>query len=280
MRAATAIVLATATLTGGAAAPTTARTTLDAPLQRHAPIYSLDRDERSPPTSVREAAEIAPDLVTLVAHEPPGPHVYARATGAIRGRAYLQYWTFHRDNPQDRGIVRTGRHAGDWELVQVRLQDGRPASATYLQHSWAERCPWGRTERAGPKPVVHVANGSHAAYFSRGTHGRPWPDPDDEARDGGRTLRPPVIPVTATEPPWMAYSGRWGASRAGAVPGEHSSPHGPAFQPERWDDPARLERTARPCGAGAPERPWQLAVEAIAALAALIALVVCLRRRR
>lgn len=249
-------------------------------LHRHAPIYRLDRDEQAPPASVREATRLAPGLAALMAEEPERPQVYGRAVSVSPTRTYLQYWTFHLDNPQDRGVLRTGRHAGDWELVQLRLASGRPAGAVYVQHSWAERCPWSRTEQQGGAPVVHVANGSHAAYFTRGVHGRPWPDPDDEARDGGAVLRLPVRVMTARRPAWMTYPGRWGAAEAGPVPGENSSPRGPAFQPDRWDDPAALERAARPCASGAPGRPWQIAAEAAAAALALAALVAVVRRRR
>ena len=249
-------------------------------LHRHAPVYRLDREERAPPASVRKATRLAPGLAALIANEPRGLRVYGRVAPVSPSRTYLQYWTLHLDNPQDRGVLRTGRHAGDWELVQLRLELGRPAAAVYVQHSWAERCSWSRTEQRAGAPVVHVANGSHAAYFTRGVHGRPWPDPDDEARDGGTVLRPPVRVVTARRPAWMTYTGRWGAAKAAPVPGENSSPRSPAFQPDRWDDPAALERAARPCGAGAPGRPWQIAAQLAAGALALAALIAVVRRRR
>jgi hypothetical protein len=226
-------------------------------LSLHAPVYRLDDTGSDPPASVRAAASLVADLAPLVAGEAPRARVYGR-TARDRGRTYLQYWTFYEDNPQDRGIVRTGRHEGDWELVQIRLSpDGRPASATFAQHSWAERCGWERVRKSGAAPVVYVANGSHAAYFTAGVHGRPFPDPDDEARGDGRSVRPPVERITSGSPPWMTYARRWGHSRAGLIPGEQASPKGPAFQPDKWDHPAELERSARACGSGAPGRPWQ-----------------------
>jgi hypothetical protein len=229
----------------------------DERLRNHTPLYRLDRGQSDGPASVREAASLAPGLAPLVAKAAPRARVYGR-TARERGRTYLQYWAFYPDNPQDRGIVRTGRHEGDWELVQLRLgADGRPSVATYVQHSWAERCGWEQVERAGEVPIVYVANGSHAAYFSAGVHGRPFPDPDDEARGDGRQVRPLVEPIAARSPAWMTYAGRWGHSRAGIVPGEQSSPYGPAFQPDKWEHPARLEKEARACGSGAPSRPWQ-----------------------
>ena len=236
-------------------------------LRRYAPIYRLDRAESAPPVSVREAARLAPRLAALIANEPRSPRVYGRSVPVSPSRTYLQYWTFHLDNPQDRGVLRTGRHAGDWELVQLRLESGRPAGAVYVQHSWAERCPWRRTEQESGAPVVHVANGSHAAYFTRGVHGRPWPDPDDEARDGGAVLRPPVRVVTARRPAWMTYPGRWGAAKAGPVPGENSSPGGPpssptaGTNPRRWSAPHGPVAREPPAARGRsqrrqPPRPW------------------------
>ena len=40
----------------------------------------------------------------------PAPVVYERTAGSWR-----QWWLGFARNDQDRGIVRTGRHAGDWD---------------------------------------------------------------------------------------------------------------------------------------------------------------------
>jgi hypothetical protein len=168
------------------------------------------------------------------------PVAYERATGDWR-----QWWLAFARNDQDRGILRTGRHAGDWEMVQVRLAaDGRPVEAVYAQHSGAERCPWAAVEKRDGRPVVYLANGSHAAYFRPGVRDRTWPDPNDEADGRG------AVAVPETEPlgPWSDWPGRWGNARAGWVPGEMDSPPGPAFQPQgRWSDPDAWARAARPC---------------------------------
>ena len=240
-------------------------TTDDERLAKYAPVYRLDRAERYPATAVPQERPRA------------RVRVYGRAV-RDRGRTYLQYWTYHAYNPQDRGVFRTGRHEGDWELVQLRLDaEGRPRAATYTQHSWAERCGWERVDKVGEAPVVYVANGSHAAYFEAGTHGRPFPDPDDEARGDGRTARLAVEPVTASSPGWMTFPGRWGDSEAGIVPGEHSSPRGPAFQRDKWDHPATLASDARACGSGAPARPWQWPL--VALLVAAVGVAAALARR-
>ena len=207
-----------------------------------------DSSETDRATSVEAlTARVEGDSVTL-APRTSGPVpdvVYGRRTRGSDGRTWLQYWFLYATNTQDRGIFRTGRHEGDWEVVQVALdRDGRPGDATYAQHSWAERCAW--------RGVVHVANGSHASYFTPAEHGRPWPDPDDFADGRGRQVRPRVEPFG----PWVRWPGRWGRSEASWVPGENSSPRGPAFQEEGpWRDPAAFHARARACGTGAPPHP-------------------------
>jgi hypothetical protein len=213
--------------------------------------------------------------------DPPRALVYGRSARDGRGRMWLQYWLYFTANTQDRGVLRTGRHDGDWELVQVRLDARRrPVEATFAQHSWAEGCGWGEVETAGHGLVVYVANGSHALYPRRGVADRPFPDPNDEADGEGRAIRPPVRPIDERTPRWMSSPRRWGDARAGFVPGEESSPRGPAFQPERWRDPSRFhDEHARACGSGPPGRTWQTALTvAFAALGAAALLWLVIRR--
>ncbi len=241
-------------------------------LAEHRPVLAYDRRER--------------DFATTVARwrEPDAPHpdvVYGRVARQA-GRAYLQYWFFSRYNAQDRGIVRTGRHEGDWEFAQLRIDgSGRPVRAITAQHKWAAACAWGDvTVRADGHPVFYVANGSHATYVARGEHGRPWPDPDDEAGGDGRVVLPRL--VVLEDQTWLAYRGRWGGTPGSWVPASSPSPAGPRFQGDgRWDRPADYERSARGCFAGAPGRP--LAVwfaGTLLAVAAAAAVVFGVRRRR
>jgi hypothetical protein len=49
---------------------------------------------------------------------------------------------------------------------------------------------------------------------------------------------------------WIRWPGRWGATRAGRLPGEQSSPRGPAFAPAgAWGDPAAWAAAAGSCKA-------------------------------
>jgi hypothetical protein len=208
-----------------------------------------------------------------------GDVAYGHTVRDPAGRVWLQYWLFSTDNLQDRGIVRTGRHEGDWELVQVGLDAARrPATLTLAQHSRAEGCAWGRR---GARLAVFVANGSHASYATPAVHGRPWPDPNDEARGDGRRVVPRVEPIDDREPGWVAWPGLWGGSKAAWWnPVENSSPRGPAFQAARqWRDPAGFHAGARACGAGAPPRPVALTATAVGLPLAALALLVVRRRR-
>lgn len=220
-------------------------------LTRYRPILRYDSREQYFAQPISRATEV-------IDRELMYGHVVDRG-----GERWLQYWFFYAANTQDRGVLRTGRHEGDWEFVQLRLgPEGEPATATFAQHSSAESCAYGDLElaRVGGVDVarVYVANGSHASYPRAGTADRPWPDPNDEADGAGRQVRPEVMRISDEDPRWVADPAPWGSTRAGLVPGEQSSPPGPRFQPDgRWDDPAAYESAARPCGSEPPGRPWQ-----------------------
>ena len=209
------------------------------PLARYAPVVVHASGEPDPLTSVAAFAGRVPG----VGRRAPRPAVYGRRAGE-----WLQYWMLFAGNTQDRGLLRTGRHEGDWEMVQYRLRDGVPVRAVYAQHSGAESCGYAQVRQSRGHPVVFLARGSHAAYFVPGLRDRTFPDPNDEADGRGRRVRPRLVRISADAPAWMRYPGRWGASRAGWVPGEMSSPRGPAFQPQgRWSDPGAWAAAARPC---------------------------------
>jgi Vacuolar protein sorting-associated protein 62 len=248
----------------------------DPALERLAPVLVHDADERYRATSVAESG------VPGTAGAARAPVVYGR----VAAGGWLQFWIYFKANPHDRGILRSGRHAGDWELVQYRVDaDGRPLEAVYAQHSGAERCRWPEVERRAGRPVVYLANGSHAAYFHAGTRDRMWPDPNDEADGRGVVQRPRVVGITAREPDWMRFSGPWGGARAGWFPPEQSSPPGPAFQGGgRWSDPQAWAERARDCTgrrcarAGACDGP-ETALAGGAAVVAALAALALLRRR-
>lgn len=253
-------------------------------LLTHAPVVVHDSRENFALTSVAAAPTDVPGLTA-----DRRPAVYGRVTAAADAGTWLQYWLFYRGQDQDRGIVRTGRHAGDWEMVQIRLDHrGRPVEAVYAQHSGAERCSWRTAEQRDGRPVVYAARGAHASYFRAGTRDRVWPNPNDEANGRGIVTVPRLVRVTETAPAWMRWPERWGGARGRWwIPGEQDSPNGPAFQPQgRWSDPDGWSRAARPCRAGCDTvdecdgREQLLGGGGGAALAALLGVAWLYRRRR
>jgi MYXO-CTERM domain-containing protein len=237
-------------------------------LERHRPVLRYDGAERHFAQPVGSDARGADRIYGHVAEQD--------------GVRWLQYWLYFSYNPQDRGILRTGRHEGDWEFAQVRLDEaGRPIRADLSQHTWGESCGWSELETAAGSsaPVLYVANGSHALYSAAGTHDRPWPDPNDEAGGDGREVRPVVTAIGEEGPPWVLRDEPWGRTRAGWIPGEQSSPPGPRFQNDgRWFRPADFEDDALSCGSDPPGRAWQ--TWALTALVAALAAVAAFRFRR
>jgi hypothetical protein len=117
---------------------------------------------------VHDSREEFPLTSVAAAHvEAPGrgddrrPAANAHIAPRAGGGAWLQYWLYYPAQDQDRGVVRTGRHEGDWELAQIRVDPGgRPREVVYAQHRGGERCAWSEVERRGGYPVVYAAHGS------------------------------------------------------------------------------------------------------------------------
>src|SRR3954470_5308090 len=97
---------------------------------------------------------------------------------------WLQYWFFFflNDYQLAWGI---DVHEGDWEMIQLRVEDDTPVEAAYAQHTFCELRAWEdvrrlagekREEGAEPapgdedRPLVFVGRGSHASFFDPGYH--------------------------------------------------------------------------------------------------------------
>jgi hypothetical protein len=124
---------------------------------------------------------------------------------------------------------------------------------TCAQHGYGERCLWSRVEKVdSQRPVVYVADGSHASYFwANDAHPvyRSWDDPDpdaEDAADGGRAGFAPELITISDSTRWIQWPGHWGAS------GGHS-PRGPAFQ-AKWGDPFDFQNRGRTCTLQSPRR--------------------------
>jgi hypothetical protein len=187
------------------------------------------------------------------------------------GEIILQYWFFYYDDvysytyPPSDFIWQA--HEGDWENVNVVLAgDEQPLYVGYSQHCLGQRRAWAETPRFdNTHPVLHVAVGSHANYFTAGTHpinlacippqavailrllGLPLPVDYAFAgpitgppRSGGRVM--PVEQIGHDVPTWVRFPGDWGELQYLHAPAPvgtvafGTSPVGPAFHAE-WIDP-------------------------------------------
>jgi Tol biopolymer transport system component len=174
-----------------------------------------------------------------------GNRIYGRIVPkAGSDGAILQYWFFYYDNPKT--FYGVGAHEGDWEMIQVDLDSTlAPTSATYAQHTSRETCSWDQVETDAARPVVYVAEGSHASYFHPGSPGPAF------ARDNADGLGEWVTDSTLvdiTDPPgWLAWQGQWGGSDP--APGvRDGSPVSPMHQGNKWDDPQVWAAGSQACG--------------------------------
>jgi len=163
--------------------------------------------------------------------------VYGHAIEA-NGRVWLQYWFWYFYNDYQLSFA-LGTHEGDWEMVQLRMDTdaGHPDLAVYSQHRYGEVRPWDEVETLGERPVIYVARGSHAGYYTAGFHQtEAWYDLADGKR---RMKHRPVLEILGTdEPAWPHWPGRWGDTlpRSGV---ESNSPTGPAAK-KQWKSPDKM----------------------------------------
>ena len=198
-----------------------------------------------------------------------GSLVYGRAV-RLDDAIVLQYWFFYDDDVYSYVYAPTDQlwqsHEGDWEMVQVVLTaDKVPVEVGYSQHCLGQRRGWDTTPRVGgTHPVVYVAVGSHANYFTPGTHQLDTrcippevlallrqiglPLPVDYAVPG-TTSGPAGLATETTRVKlinddtegWLAFPGTWGEAQyfhsplTGTLP-LGTSPVGPAFH-AIWADP-------------------------------------------
>jgi hypothetical protein len=195
--------------------------------------------------------------------------VHGHARRDDQGRLWLQYWCFYYYNDfQLAGpLLSGGKHEGDWELVQILLDAGeQPVQAVYAQHKGGESRPWSQVRKpasSAATPLVYVARGSHAAYFTPGSH---WTGVWFDNADGkGPQIDPAVVVLGDATPGWAVWPGLWGDTKPTSSPIDASSPRGPGGHAS-WRNPALLAGTAaRAAGAAKPAPPPTPAAPKIAA---------------
>jgi hypothetical protein len=193
-----------------------------------------------------------------------GPVVYGRV--AREGdRIVLQYWYFYYDDVYSYAYPPIDfiwqAHEGDWEVVNVVLSDEeQPLFVGYSQHCAGQRRAWADAPRFDKRhPIVHVALGSHANYFTAGVHpinvqcipplalaflvGNKLTLPVDYAFEGAVAGPPsaggevmPVEQIGGEHAAWLRFPGFWGEQQYFHAPAPigsvalGTSPRGPAYQ--------------------------------------------------
>jgi hypothetical protein len=150
------------------------------------------------------------------------------------GLHWHQFWLWYLYNPWE--IAGFGVHEGDWEFVQLATVDAEgdaPVLVTASQHRTGEKREFWRCEREGeenPRPVIYVAKGSHAHFYTAGPRG------EDDANGKGDVLRDIEWRPFGK---WATWPGVWGNSD-----GAGRSPISPGQQHERWEFPAVFHASA------------------------------------
>lgn len=176
----------------------------------------------------------------------------------------LQYWFFY---PYNNWL---NHHEGDWEMIQIILEEATktPLKITYSWHLSGDTFDWDDPcveKVAETHPVVYVASGSHASYWSEGDHtfsqfGLPCFF-TDHARPM-KTLIPEGVGIEASDIqgdlrdlpksfytlsgnidqiPWTKWGGHWGETETFFLPG-CSGPQSPYYHKvdnkySKWRNP-------------------------------------------
>jgi hypothetical protein len=181
-----------------------------------------------------------------------GDRVHGRAVQDATGTWWLQYWFFmYYDDP---GFLGFGRHEGDLEMIQLRLDaQGKPNAASYSQHRSGVRAAWEQLETAitddGLVPVTYSARGSHANLLRAGTSISTRSFVPDHNDGQGYRVRPDLVLLSAAATPWALWPGSWGGTHAGGPLGdagiEANSPTAPTRH-EAWSAPAAFHASCDP----------------------------------
>lgn len=205
------------------------------------PIYYPDGRVVTPEDHIKEAHDtIETDAQRMHGLSRYRDQIYGRVVPTDFGYV-IQYWFFYYFNSHP-----GGDHEGDWEMIQIFLDpDFYPLTATFAHHNEAERCDWIHVQRTeGTRPIVYVALGSHASYFSSGSHLWQAGAAADYV-DGQTHVSPSVIdvPTHASDTPgWMQWPGRWGGTGYRGS----DSPTGPE-QHYQWAQPVDWQNNANGC---------------------------------
>jgi hypothetical protein len=182
------------------------------------------------------------------------PKIYARIVTepAFPKQLALQYWSFYLFNDFN------DKHEGDWEMIQLDFDAStaaqalqrKPSLVGFSQHEGAESARWGDSKLEiidRTHPVVYLALGSHANYFTSALHlGRSAAQGVgcDDTSGPSTQLRPQVALIPTAKSgylrayPWLGFDGHWGEEHEGF----YNGPTGPTTKLQ-WTQPITWANT-------------------------------------
>jgi hypothetical protein len=211
---------------------------------RYAPVVRVVAQEKEcghgePYTPIHVNAVLRNPDVALRGGWAGGQIVEVGPTGGDLGKGLTGY---HLDFPGN-ALDPACDYEGDWEMIQLDFDAADAAAALktgpyevgYSQHTGGERAAWRSSKLKlldGTHPVVYLALGSHANYFSSQPFlGRSGPQGVgcDDTLGPSRDIRPVVALVPTAkdaylhEYPWLGFLGHWGEEHSGF----YNGPTGP-----------------------------------------------------
>ncbi|KAI9675588.1 MAG: Vacuolar protein sorting-associated protein 62 [Caeruleum heppii] len=112
---------------------------------------------RAPPKPTRGRRSPAPAVLVVVEKE-----------DGIVDAFWFYFYSYNLGN-----IVlnlRWGNHVGDWEHSLVRFQHGIPKSVFLSEHYFGQAYTYDAVEKAGRRPIMYSAVGTHAMYATPAVH--------------------------------------------------------------------------------------------------------------
>jgi len=180
---------------------------------------------------------------TSLQKQGPDKEIYSRAK-VVENIVFVQYWMFY---PSSTRGTRNAKkedlvHEGDWEMMQVAVKLDTtnkiltPEGATASQHYWGKTFLWDKVEKANKQnPVIYIAGGSHATYFTKGEHRYKiiFKDYTHEPKEKAEEyILKPFEPVEVNQQKisWWLWHGHWGEFNRTWPPAFSGGPLGPKYR--------------------------------------------------
>jgi len=194
------------------------------------------------------AATAGSRKLTYYAHQMTDPNY---------GYIIIQYWFFYAFNSWGAYEDGLNVHEGDWEMISLFLNPDTmtPEWAAYSYHHFVKTKHWSLIDKEDGHPVVYVARGSHAGYFTPGDYPQVLglAGTDHAVKNDDKKIGPDewenrvIIDLSHTDFNWLrTYEGKYGSNELGDIANAESGPEGPPHQDEKWNNPVSWAKVPYP----------------------------------